>query len=462
MNGDGLTRWGHRLTRRRGMGLLGAGTSALALLAACVPSGTGSSGAQPAPGSGGKPVTLRWSPWDGEGQAIVDGANKGVELYRKSHPNITVEFVPQDGFGAKIDTMIAAGDGPDVFGGNGATWRDRAIQGQFLGLDPLIKRDLKPQQIADYVEAHYKAFSLPQTGQFSLPMYLGTMALYYNKGWFREKGVAVPDDTWDWSKWSDAMRRLTGQPDRFGAELLTLSRSRALMLVLQNGGSMVDPKDDTVCILDQPAAIEAWQWINDRAWKDHTSIQNAEAAQFGKNVTERFSTGKVASFVEGSWRMAPMALEVASGVEWDVAVLPKGKAKRSTRATTDGWAIWKGSKNADESWEFMKWLQGDDWYELMMGVVGLTPARISQQDKWVQVIGKAYPQLASKNLKAFTDAVKQRYAEPEQYFRFNKEATDILDPAYNAAVCDNQENVPTTMREISKRITDVQKQRATR
>jgi len=49
-----------------------------------------------APAGGTKPVTLRWSPWDGEGQAIVDGANKGVELYRKTHPNVTVEFVPQE------------------------------------------------------------------------------------------------------------------------------------------------------------------------------------------------------------------------------------------------------------------------------------------------------------------------------------------------------------------------------
>ena len=52
---------------------------------------------------------------------IHNWTNKGVELYRKTHPNVTVEFVPQDGFGAKIDTMIAAGDGPDVFGGNGST-----------------------------------------------------------------------------------------------------------------------------------------------------------------------------------------------------------------------------------------------------------------------------------------------------------------------------------------------------
>jgi multiple sugar transport system substrate-binding protein len=459
---EGGQRPGGGLSRRGAMTALGRGVAGLALLgasAACAPGG-GSGSQQGQPAGGKQPVTLRWSPWDGEGQAIVDGANKGSDLYRQSHPHISIEYIGQTGdFNPKIDAMIAAGDGPDVFGGNGATWRERAMQGQFLGLDPLIKRDLKPQQVSDYVEAHYKAFTLPQTGQFSLPMYLGTMALYYNKGWFRERGVQPPDDSWDWSRWADAMRRLTTPPDRFGAELLTLNRSRSLMLIFQNGGTQVDLKDDTVCTLDQPAAIEAWQWLHDRMWTDHTAIQNPEAAQMGKNVTERFSTGKVATFVEGSWRLAPMALEVPPGVEWDVAVLPK-KVKRSTRATTDGWGVWKGSKNADEAWEFMKWLQGDDWYEIMMGVVGLTPARISQQDKWIQVIGKAYPALAGKNLKAFTDAVKNRYAEPEQFFKFHKDATDILEPAFNATVRDNQENVATTMREVAKRVTDVQKQRA--
>ncbi|HEX2183969.1 MAG TPA: sugar ABC transporter substrate-binding protein [Chloroflexota bacterium] len=446
------------VTRRRAAALAGG---VAPLLVACAGPAGGPAG-QPAPSAGKQAVTLRWSPYDGEGQAIVDGANKGTELYTKQHPNVTVQISPEiyDSFGAKIDTMIAAGDAPDVFGGNGAAWRDRALRGQFLGLDPLIKRDFKANQIEDYVASHYKAFNLKETGQFSLPMYLGTMALYYNKAWFRERGVAFPDDTWDWNKWADAMRRLTVAPDRFGAELLTLSRSRALMLILQNGGHLVDPRDDTLCVVDQPPALEALQWINERAWKDHTAVQNPEAATLGQNVTQRFSSGKVATFIEGSWRLAPMALEVQPGLEWDVAPLPKGKVKRSTRATTDGWAIWQGSKQPDAAWEFMRWLQGDDWYEIMMSVVGLTPARLSKQDKWVSLIAKAYPQLASKNLKAFTDAVKQRYAEPEEFFRFHKDATDILDPAYNDTVRDNKENVSTTFKEVAKRVTDVQKQRA--
>ena len=445
-------------TRRRVTAMFG-GAATLPLLAAC--SGPGGGATASAPNANKKPITLRWSPWDGEGQAIVEGANKGVELYKKSHPYVTVEYIGQTGdFNPKIDAMIAAGDGPEVFGGNGATWRDRAKQGQFLALDPLVKKDFKDSQVKDYVETHWKAFILPDTGQFSLPMYLGTMALYYNKGWFRERGVALPDDTWDWTKWADAMNRLKVGNDRFGAELLTLSRSRALQPIIANGGHLVDPKDDTVSVIDQPAALEVLQWINDRAWKDHSAIQNQEASSYGKNVTERFSTGKVATFIEGSWRLAPMVQEVASGVDWDIAPMPKGKVKRSTRATTDGWAIFRGTKLPDDSWDFMKWLQGDDWYEIMMSVVGLTPARLSQQDKWVQLVAKQYPQLNGKNVKVFTDAVKQKYAEPEEFFRFHKDATDILDPVYNNAVRDNKENVATAIKEASARVTAVQKQKA--
>ncbi len=442
-------------TRRRTLATL-ATAGLLPVLAAC--SGAAGGASQP-PAASKQPVTLRWSPWDGEGQAIVDGANKGVDAYRKDHPHVTIEFVPQSSFNDKIDTMIAANDGPDVFGGNGAKWRDRADQGQFLGLDPLIKKDFKPNWKDDYVAAQLSFFSRKETGQYSLPMYLATFGIYYNKGWFRERGVTPPDESWDWAKWAEAMQKLTIRPDRFGADLLEFSRSRAMMLILQNGGHMVDPKDDTVCVLDQPAALEAFHWLNDRWWKDHTAIQREERGDL--SFTQAFASGKTAMFAPGgSFRVAPTVLELPPGLDWDVAVLPKGKVKRSVRATTDGWGIWKGTKHPDESWELMKWLQGDEWYEIMMGVVGLTPARLSQQDKWVQIVTKQYPQLQGKNLKIFTDAVKQKYAEPEEFFRFHKEATDIIDPAYNDAVRDNKSGIDSTFKEVAKRVTEIQKQKA--
>src|SRR5262249_9780074 len=155
--GAGREELAMRATRRSLVGALGAlgilgATGSGALLAACTQSSGGGGGDKPATGK--TPVTMRWSPWDGEGQAIVDGANKGVDLYKQSHPNVSLGVIGQAGdINPKIDAMIAAGDGPDVFGGNGAGWLNRAKQGQFLGLDPFIKRDLKSGWKDDYVPA---------------------------------------------------------------------------------------------------------------------------------------------------------------------------------------------------------------------------------------------------------------------------------------------------------------------
>jgi multiple sugar transport system substrate-binding protein len=443
------------------MGALGAG-GGVAALSACGAFGGGGS-AKPATGK--QPVTLRWSPWDGEGQAIVDGANKGMDLYKKAHPNVSFELIGQTGdFNPKIDAMIASGDGPEVFGGNGSSWLNRAQQGQFLALDPFIKKDLKANWKEDYVPAHLNWFSLKDTGFFSLPMYLGTMALYYNKGAFRAKGVALPDANWDWDKWTDAMQKLVERPNKYGATLLSIvSASRVdANFIRANGGAMVDPNDDTKCVLDQPAALAALQWHRDRTFKDRLAMPLSELPGTGGNtgrITQQFAAGTIGSFIEGSWRLAPMALEIPAGVEWDIALIPK-KVKRSTLATTDGWAVYRGTKVPDEAWEFMKWLQGDDWYEIMMGVVGLTPARLSQQDKWVQTVFKAYPALNGKNIKIFTDAVKQKYAEPEEFFRFHKDGADIIDAAYNDSVRDNKSAVAPTTKEAAQRVTAIEKQKA--
>ena len=417
-----------------------------------------------APKAGKSPVTLRWSPWDGEGQAIVDGANQGMALYKQSHPHVSFELTGQTGdFNPKIDAMIASGDGPEVFGGNGASWLNRAQQGQFLPLDPFLKRDLKGNWKDDYVPAHLSWFSLKDSGFFSLPMYLGTMALYYNKGWFRSRGVALPDASWDWDRWTDAMQRLTERPSKFGSTLISLiSPSRVdATFVRANGGVMVDPNDDTRCLLDQPAALGALQWHRDRTFKDHFAMSFPELPGAGGNtarITQQFSAGAVGSFVEGSWRLAPMALEVPAGVEWDITPVPR-KAKRSTLATTDGWAVYRGTKVPDEAWEFMRWLQGDEWSEIMMGTVGLTPARISQLDKWATLVLKAYPVLQGKNVQAFTAPAKEKWADPSGFFRYHQDALDILTPAFNKVLRDGEDAVDVAFKEAARQVNATQAQK---
>ena len=105
---------------------------------------------------------------------------------------------------------------------------------------------------------------------------------------------------------------------------------------------------------------------------------------------------------------------------------------RNSLATTDGWAIWKGSKHPNECWEFLKFLQSDEWNDLLITVALLRPSRVSLFDKWLTSVQKAVPGLANKNLKVFGDAVP--YTTPLELFEFNPEATEIINASIRDAV----------------------------
>ena len=461
VGGRATTGW----TRRRTVGMLGAWAGAVPLIAAaggCGPeTGGGAPGAQPAGGTGKKAITLRWSPWDGEGQAIVDGANKGMALYKQSHPHVSFELIGQTGdFNPKVDAMIAAGDGPDVFGGNGAVWRDRAVQGQFLALDPLIKRDLKPAQIADYVEAHYKAFALPTTGQFSLPMYLGTMGLYYNKGWFRERGVQPPDENWDWNTYRDAGVKLA-TPDQSVWARADVAASSMYRRFHQNGANMVDPQDDTKAAFSSDKAIAALSFERDTIQKDRSTVIVAGPKQapatVGLDQYQQINAGKIAMWEGGSFTLTRYMNMLGPEVDWDVAPLPKGPAGRFTLATNDGWSIWSGTKAKDAAWELLKFLQSDEWTDVATRIVGQQSARKSFQQRWLAGIKEANPKMADKNLKPFAEAVEKNYARPIELFRKQVEANTEFVNAYNKSVRDGDEEVATSMKAAAELVNQINK-----
>ena len=98
-------------------------------------------------------------------------------------------------------------------------------------------------------------------------------------------------------------------------------------------------------------------------------------------------------------------------------MLPKGPAQRASHASTDGWAIFSGSKQQEAAWALMKFLQTDPWIEPAIGIAGHVPARKSWLDRYPQLMKQAYPALADKNLAVFTEPSKQDHAFPQQLFK---------------------------------------------
>lgn len=436
-----------------------AGVGAMAAMAACA-----APGGAPAANSAGSPskakVTLRWDVSDAtDVPVMMEMGKKAAALFAAKFPDIEIvaEPPPASDAAAQILTQMIGGNAPDVIGYCCDTLPFWAQKKQLVDLTPFVDKDMTKEQIADYPKPHWDAFANPHVGRFALPMYMGTIVLYYNKDAFDAKGVSYPDKTWTWTldgngTYEDAARKLSDEAKKAWGTSIGDGPDRLQQKIAGNGGHWVDPSDDKKPAFDQPAALDALQWVWDRLWKDKSFINyNATEKQ---NQPSLMANNRVAMFESGDWNLSPMVKTIGSKYKWDVAELPKGPAQQNTLLTTDGWAIWKGSKGTPEAWEFTKWLQSDEWNDLLIGMGYLRPSRISLFDKWKSTVSKAVPELADKNLDAFNEAAK--YGTTLELFQYNAEANEIIIAARDKAIRTGDPDVKGIFTEAAKKVTDAE------
>jgi len=89
----------------------------------------------------------------------------------------------------------------------------------------------------------------------------------------------------------------------------------------------------------------------------------------------------------------------------------------ATLGTTDGWAIYKGTKQPEASWELMKVLVGDDLQNLMIETWGGVPNRLSLVPSWKDKITSSFPVLEDANLDAVLEALKEGYPMLTEEFK---------------------------------------------
>ena len=439
---------------------MAAGTGAI--LAACGASGGPSAIQQ---GKTTREVTIRWSTWgDDTNPFNMVAAPNGMKLFNQKFPKIKVLVEPQinppgSTWQLKNETEWIAGTGPDLSGNCcewGPVW---ARKGLLYNMEPNLKRDVPAKIREDFVEWLIKLFNSPEAGQFSLPMYTGIIALYYNKQSFQKAGVPFPDGTWDWNKYTEAATKLTDSAKGIYGRRVIASYDRTMQRIHSNGGNWVDPKDDTKPAFDQPKAVEAltYEWNSAHKLK----IAGREGGGAGgavfpslnnKTIYQAFSEGLMPMMEEGSWILARMTQEnnIPSNVEWDVAPIPRGPANRTTLATNDGWGMWKGGKAIDETWELVKFLMSDEWNEIASRDGGQQSGRKSFQDKWEKLFKENYPKLANKNLTPFKEGITKGEAKPIELFRKHADfGRDILPKLINDSLRDGKVPIEAAIKDVA-------------
>jgi len=309
-------------------------------------------------GTGKSPTVITITTWDNS--STQHYRIPFIQEFEREHPNIKLKFIDISAvqYYAKLQTMIAGGTPPDaaylaydeipIFATKKAIqplepYLAKATDFDFSGYYPRVVDMLKYQGKIYGVSRDFTVFGL-----------------YYNKDMFDKSGVSYPDETWDWNKFLAAAKKLTtdtngdGKIDQYGFSPESWLDSY-IYWIWENGGEIVSD-DLKTCIINQPAAVEALQFVADMRTKHKIAPSLIASQQPGQGTLDLMAAGRLGMYVNGSWMISE--LRKKAKFRWDVAPVPKGPKERATVLFTVGMVIPTGSKHPEEAWEFLKYLGG--------------------------------------------------------------------------------------------------------
>jgi multiple sugar transport system substrate-binding protein len=198
------------------------------------------------------------------------------------------------------------------------------------------------------------------------------------------------------------------------------------------GGHYVDPQDDTLCMLGEPEAQDALDWLRARTWDDNTFPQLAQVEGEKYAGGNLFDTEKLATLEEGSWQLRSRVDRAT--FEWNVGAFVKGPEDHVTLSTTDAWSIWEGTKEPDAAWELIRFLAGQGFGRALCRYQLLQPSRKSNIEYWYQTLRREFPVMETVDLEVFGEAMERNLGRPMEIFRKQAETMEIINPIFDQVI----------------------------
>ena len=349
-------------------------------------------------------------------QAEADARIELLKAFNAKYPQIKTEqlYTPQE-TGAKLDSLLSAGTPPDIFYvANGADVTTRAARGSLHELGPLARRD--KFETSDFFENALGLYQLCGK-QYAYPLDFPNQQLYYNIDLFEQAGVKAPpttwtDTTWTFDRFLDSARRVTKETGG-GTQWGYLTAHNAFrnwwVWVAANGGEMLD-KDNKTCLLNEPAAVEAFQFLQDLVFKHRVMPDPKQYTEAGTNLNGFFN-GRGAMSTLPPW-LGQVRRDMKQ--RWDVAPHPRGSNAKARWACAGGGtglalaSTQTGGKNVNEAWELLKFASQKPQVEVFTRINGIVPPLKSVANSPVF----ADPNQPPKGVKIFTDGAQFLRSDP--------------------------------------------------
>ena len=317
------------------------------------------------PAEAAEPVTLKWAIWD-ESTTQYWGDIK--KAYEAEHQNVTIEMVDlgsTDYMTVLATELSGSGSDFDVVTIKDVPGYATLVQkNAIIPLDDYIKADGvdlgKYAGATDQVVVDGKLYELPFRNDF--------WVLFYNKDIFDAAGVDYPTNDMTWEQYDELARKVTDTTfgsQIYGAHYHTWRSTVQLIAVLDGKHSILDGNYDFM----KPTYEMVLNQEKDGVCRKYTDLKTE-----GLHYSAAFSGGDVAMLNMGSWFIATMMTNLASGEydsslcgNWGIVKYPHadGVPAGSTLGTITGLSVTTASDTPDAAWDFVKWVSGEEGAAVM-------------------------------------------------------------------------------------------------
>ena len=247
-----------------------------------------------------------------------------IAQYEAAYPDVEVEYivVADNEFDTKLQTMIGAGQAPDVFYCPIDKMMKLAATGNLYDLtDYVASNDIFSADNVWECLLNLYRFDGQNQGSgsiYALPKDVSVFPVFYNVDLFKAAGVTPPtiDDPWDWNDYLAAAQKLTtgeGDSKIYGTGAYSLESA-----VWSNGAEWVDPETLSKVEITDPAFTQAMQWCADLRLVYGVAPSASETEALGDY--DRFKQGKLAMVGAGTWSLGD--LWENCDFDWDVMNWP--------------------------------------------------------------------------------------------------------------------------------------------
>lgn len=307
-----------------------------------------------------------------------DAFDKIIGDYKKLHRNCDIKYVQKDYLEYENDLVsaLASGNGPDIFYIHN-TWLPKhkekiapmpqLVEGKEKNFSYYIPYDYQNKIFVDVAAQDF----ISDNKIYAIPLYVDTLAIYWNKDIFNKDGVPKPPQTWE--EFIEVVPKLTKLDEKgniiqsavaMGESSTNVNRATDILsaLMLQSGTDIVDAKKKKVVFqnsvrVDRKDIVPAEQ-----ALQFYTDFSNPlkKVYTWDKDMhysMDAFYEGKTAMMINYAYSMATIK-QKASRLDFSVAPFPQPEsiATPITYPSYWGLTVAAASEKQKESWDFLMFL----------------------------------------------------------------------------------------------------------